>query len=174
MNILVIILLVLLFCNVVNGYNRGMVKSVISFVSLIILCIFVSLVGSVLQSYTQGKYLSLILAVLLLGVLGILHHLLGVVVLPAKLVSKLPVIHSGDKLLGIVFGALETVVITWVLFLINYYFNLGEIGIKITECTESNAVLTWLYEQNYLFYLTELLCGRLDEILANNPLKLSH
>lgn len=150
MNILLIIVAVLLLCNVVDGYKKGMVRALISFVSLIVLCIVVALVGNGLQSYFNGEFVSVVIMVLLLGVLGIAHHLLGLVFFPAKLVSKLPIIHSVDKLLGIVFGIFETILILWTVYTFAMILDLGLIGEKIIEYTRNNNILTWFYENNYL------------------------
>lgn len=150
MNILLIIVAVLLLCNVVDGYKKGMVRALISFVSLIVLCIVVALAGNGLQSYFDGEFVSVFIMALLLGVLGIAHHLLGLIFFPAKLVSKLPIIHSVDKLLGIVFGIFETILILWTVYTFAMILDLGLIGEQIIEYTRNNTILTWFYENNYL------------------------
>lgn len=150
MNILLLIFAVLLFCNIVNGYKKGMVKEIISFVSLIVLCIVVALIGNGLKSYFDGEIVSVIIMVLLLCILGIVHHLLGVVFFSAKLIAKLPIVHSLDKILGIVFGVLETILIVWTIYTFVMLFNLGMLGEQIVEYTRSSELLTWFYEHNYL------------------------
>lgn len=152
MNILLIIAAVLLLFNVVDGYKKGMVKSIISFVSLIILCIVVALIGNGLQSYFDGQVLNVVIVVLLLCVLGIAHHLLGIVFFSAKLISKLPIVHSVDKVLGVVVGILETVLIVWTIYTFTMMLDMGMIGTQIVEYTRENNVLTWFYEHNYLAY----------------------
>ena len=111
MNILSIIVLVFLLWKISQGYKRGMVKEIISFVSLILLCAVVVLIVNGLQSYMEKQYLGIAISVLLLCVLGIVHHLLGVVFFSAKMISKLPVVHWVDKVLGVVAGGLETVLV---------------------------------------------------------------
>lgn len=150
MNILAIIVLIVLICKIVNGYKRGMVKEIISFISLIVLCIVVILVGAGLQSYLKKEFVTVAVAVLLLGILGIVHHLLGVVFFSAKMIVKLPVVHWLDKLLGMVVGALETVLILWTIYALIMTFGLGMVGQQILDYTEENAVLSWLYRYNYL------------------------
>lgn len=157
MNILLIIVAILLFCNMVDGYKKGMVKAIISFVSLIVLCIVVALIGNGLQSYLDGEFLSVVIMVLLLCVLGIAHHLLGVVFFSAKLVAKLPIVHSLDKLLGIVFGVLQTVLILWTIYTFTMMMDMGIIGNQIVEYTQNNSILTWFYEHNYLAHWVQQL-----------------
>jgi len=150
MNIFVIAVLIVLFCNVVNGFHKGMVKTIISFISLIFLSALAVLLAAGLHSYLTKDYVQLVIAVILLCVLKIIHHLLGVVYLPAKLVSKLPVVKTGNKLLGIVVGVLETVLILWTVYALIMLFGLGDIGTQILGYVAENPVLEWFYEHNYL------------------------
>lgn len=161
MNLLCIVAAVLLFINVVTGYKRGMVRQVISFISLVVLCTIVVLIGNGLQSYYDGKFLNVAAVVLLLAVLGIAHHLLGLVFFPAKMVTKLPVVHWLDKLLGIVAGALETVLLIWTLDTFVMMMDLGMIGQMIVAYTAENEVLSWFYRHNYLAHLVEQIIGQI-------------
>lgn len=150
MNILAIIVLIVLIGKIADGYKRGMVKEIISFVSLIVLCIVFALLGIGLNNYFDKEFLGVIIVILLLGALGIVHHLLGIIFVSAKLLSKLPVIHWLDKLLGAVVGALGTILILWTVYLFVMYYGLGMIGQQILVYTEENAVLSWLYRYNLL------------------------
>lgn len=155
MNILSIIVLIVLILKMVEGYKRGMVKEIISFVSLLVLCVVVALIGCGMQSYMEKEFLGVVIAVFLLCLLGIAHHLLGVVFFSAKLISKLPIIHWADKLLGIVAGALETVVILWTVFIFSMNSLLGMLGQQILVYTQENEILSWLYRYNLLAKLLE-------------------
>mgnify|MGYP003505604485 CR=1 FL=1 len=92
MNILLIIVLVLLAFNVITGYKKGFVKSLISFVSLIILGIIAVLVINGIHGYVEGNFLTVLIMIVLLVVVSIVHHLINLVLLPAKLLSKLPIV----------------------------------------------------------------------------------
>ena len=155
MNILSIIVLIVLILKMAEGYKRGMVKEIISFVSLLVLCVVVALIGCGMQSYMEKEFLGVVIAVFLLCLLGIAHHLLGVVFFSAKLISKLPIIHWADKLLGIVAGALETVVILWTVFIFSMNSLLGMLGQQILVYTQENEILSWLYRYNLLAKLLE-------------------
>lgn len=157
MNILLIVMGIILICCMVDGYKKGMVKSIISFVSLIVLCIVVALIGNGLQSYFNGEFLNLAIMVLLLCVLGIVHHLLGLVFFSAKMISKLPIVHSLDKLLGVVVGILETVLILWTIYTFIMMLDMGMIGQQLLEYTRESSILTWFYEHNHLAYWVEQL-----------------
>lgn len=155
MNIMSIIVLIVLIWKIAEGYKKGMVKELISFVSLLVLCIVIALIGHGLQSYMKKEFLGVIIAVFLLGLLGIAHHLLGLVFFPAKLISKLPIIHWADKLLGIVAGALETVIILWTVFIFAMNSSLGMLGQLILVYTQESEILSWLYRYNLLAKLLE-------------------
>lgn len=161
-NILVIIVLAFTVFKIWDGYNKGMVKEIISFVSLIFLCLFAVLAGNGLSSYNAGKFLNVVVTVILLAVLGILHHIINVVVIPAKLIAKLPVVKSLDKVLGVAVGFLEAVIILWTVYLFTMIMDLGVIGDYLLQCTAGNNVLTWLYEHNYLAYGIKLLLAEFD------------
>lgn len=161
MNLMLIIVLVLLICNVVRGYKNGMVRSIISLVSLIVLCAVAALICNGLQSYFDGEIINVIVLVLLLCVLGIVQHLLGVVFFSAKMIAKLPVVHFADKVLGIVVGILETILILWTIYTLIMILHLGMVGTYIVEYTADSRILTWFYEHNYLAHWVETMGAQL-------------
>ena len=150
MNLLFIIVLIVMICSIADGYKKGMVKEIISLISLIVMCIVVALIGNGVNSYFEGELVNVIVMVLLLCLLGIAHHLLGVVFFSAKVISKLPIVHWFDKLLGMVFGIFETVLILWTIYTFIMMLDMGMIGQQILVYTRENPILTWIYENNYL------------------------
>lgn len=139
-----------MFFNIVSGYKKGMVREIISLISLIVMCVVVALIGNGLNSYFDGEIANVIIAVLLLCLVGIVHHLLGVVFFSAKVISKLPVVSWIDKLLGMLFGIVETILILWTIYAFIMMLDMGMIGQQILVYTRENQILTWLYENNYL------------------------
>lgn len=161
MNILSIVVLIVLLWKITQGYKRGMVKEIISFVSLIVLCIVAALIVNGMQSYMEKQFVGVVIAVLLLCVVGIVHHLLGVVFFSAKLISKLPVIHWADKMLGAVAGVLETVLILWTVYLFIMKTGLGMLGQQILVYTQENPILSWLYRYNFLAMWVEEILSKI-------------
>ena len=155
MNILLIIVAILMICKMVDGYKKGMVKEIISFVSLFILCVVLALLANGVSSYFDKKYVNVVLAVILLVVIGVVHHLLGVLFFSAKMVVKLPIVNWVDKLLGIVVGMLEIILILWTVYTFVMFMDLGMIGNQIVEYTKESNILLWFYDNNYLAYLLE-------------------
>jgi uncharacterized membrane protein required for colicin V production len=151
-NILLIILILFAAFKVAEGYKHGMVRELVSLISLLVLCAVVALLANGISSYHDGKIFNVIVVVLLLAVLGIAHHLLGVVFFSAKLISKLPVIHFADKLLGILFGLLEAVLLLWTIYTLTMMMEMGALGQLILSLTQDSRILTWLYRNNWLAY----------------------
>jgi len=154
-NILSIILLAFIVIKIADGYKKGMVKEIISFISLIIMCIVILLVSVGIHSYMEKEFVGILIAILLLAALGVAHHALKLVFFSAKLISKLPVIHWIDKLLGMAVGALEVILILWTVYTFIMYFEMGMIGNLIIEYSRDSAILTWLYENNMLAMVVE-------------------
>lgn len=155
MNILLLAVIVVTILKIMDGYKKGMVKEIISFVSLVVMCVVVLLLGSGLHSYMEKEILGVVIAVLLLVILGIAHHALKLVFFSAKLISKLPIVHSADKILGMLVGALEVVLILWTIYTFIMYFEMGMIGNLMIEYSRDSKILTWLYEHNMLAGVVE-------------------
>lgn len=149
-NIVLIIAAIVLLCAVTDGYKKGMVRSIISFVSLIITCIVVALLGSAAKNYFDGEVMNVIAMVLLLCLVGVIRHVLNLVFFSAKALSGLPIISWVDKLLGIVVGVFETVLLLWTLYILAAIFEMGTVGEILLNNTQSSPILLWIYQHNYL------------------------
>lgn len=168
-NWLLIAVLILAVINVVIGYNKGMVKAVISLVSLVVLCVVGLLLANGISSYNDGKFFQVALVIILLGVIGMAHHMLGIVFFSAKLVAKLPVVHSVDKLMGIVFGILETALILWTVYTFAMMMDLGMVGQLVRTCAGENRFLAWMYQHNYLARGIEMLLSEFSFVPLSLP-----
>ncbi len=155
MNIFLLIILVFTILKIADGYKKGMVKEIISFVSLIIMCVVVLLLSTALHSYMEKEIIGVVIAVLLLIILGIAHHALKLIFFSAKLISKLPIVHSVDKLLGMVVGVLEVLLILWMVYTFIMYFEMGMLGNLLIEYSRDSKILTWIYEHNLLAGVVE-------------------
>lgn len=160
LNFLLIIVIILAVYKVVDGYKKGMVKEIVSLVSMAVLCAVAALIAGGVSSYNSGKIFNVIVAVVLLLLVLIAHQLLKVVFFSAKLVSKLPVVHFVNKLLGMVFGVFEVVLLLWTVYTLIMMMELGAIEQIIVSYTQESKVLVWIYEHNYLAYLIELLLSK--------------
>lgn len=161
MNWLLIVAALILIWRIAEGIHRGMVKEIISFVSLIVLCLAVGLLGTALSKYFEKDIISMVVAISLLLVLCIAHRLLSLVFFSAKLVSKLPVIHSMDKVLGAAIGILETVLLVWTLYVVIDVVGMGMVGKQLLQYASDSYVMRFLYHHNYLQILVDFLAQKL-------------
>lgn len=157
MNLLLIIIGVILIWRVIEGFRMGMVKEIISFISLIVMSVGIVLIAVALGSYMDKDMISMIVAIILLLVLGIVHRIISMIFFSAKIISKLPVVHGVDRFLGGVLGICETIIITWVIFALVMSFGLGIFGEQIMLYIKESAILSFLYEHNYLAYGVSLI-----------------
>lgn len=161
-NPLLISVMILAVCKAVDGYKKGMVKEIISLVSMAVLGATAALLAGAFSSYNDGKIFNVVVAVVLLTVLIIAHHLLKIVFFSAKLVSKLPVIHFVDKLLGVVFGLFEVVLLLWTVYTLVMMLELGAIEEMILSYTEDSRLLKGLYQYNYMALLVESILAKIS------------
>ena len=96
-NILLLIIFVLMIGKIIDGYKKGMVQEIISFLSLIFLCLTAALILNGVGEYFEENYLNMAVAILMLAIVGIAQYLVETVLIPAKLVSKLPLVKNMDK-----------------------------------------------------------------------------
>lgn len=160
MNFLLLIVILAAILKAIDGFNKGMVKEIISLVSLAVLCAVAALLAQGVSSYNDGKIFNAAVAVVLLVLLGVVHNLLKLAFFSAKLISKLPMIHFVDKLLGVVFGVFEVVLLLWMVYTLVMMLDLGAVEEVIISYTRENEALTWLYRKNYLAYFIENLLSR--------------
>ncbi len=162
MNWLLLIAAIVLIWRIAEGLHRGMVKEIISFVSLVVLCLTVALIGTALSKYFEKDIISMIVAIVLLLILCIVHRLLSIVFFSAKLISKLPVVKTVDKLLGAVIGVLETIVLLWTLFSLIITFGMGMLGQQVLQYVVDSKILSVVFNYNYLQVLVDLIAQKLQ------------
>lgn len=161
-NLMLVVVGIACILKIVDGYRKGIVREIISLASLVVLCAVAALVGYGASSYYDGKFFNVAVIVVLLGLLGIAHHLLRVVFFSAKMVTKLPVVHFGDKLLGMAFGVFEVVLVLWTVYTFIMMMDIGAVGQLVLAYTEENPFLLWIYRHNYLAHWIERILGEFD------------
>lgn len=164
MNILLIIVVILALLKLMDGFKKGMVKEIISLISMIVLCMVAGLIALGAKGYMNGSVGGVIVAVVLLSLIGIVHHLLSLVFFSAKVITKLPVIHFVDKLLGAVFGVFEVVLILWTIYTFILIGNpaTGDMSVVadiICDFTRDSRILDWIYNHNMIAVGIERIIG---------------
>lgn len=156
-NILLIVMLIVTAFKIYDGYQKGLVKEVISLASLVVLSGGLALIAAGINNYHTGKFLNTILAVVFLVIVLVVHFLLGLALFPAKLAAKLPIIKKVDKLGGAVLGAAEGILLLWIIYALAMLLKDGAISQMIFSYVEDSEILYWFYQHNYLVYFLEQL-----------------
>ena len=152
-NLVWIIAVVFLLISAITGFKRGLVESTMRLVASILGIIVLVVLGKGVGRFIQGSYINLLMALILLTVLHILHRLGKLILDSCKLVSKLPVIHSLDKIAGIFLGLAEAILFIWLVFLFVGVMNPFGIQEWLMEQVQESTLLTILYRTNYLIML---------------------
>lgn len=161
MNILLIILAVILIWRVSAGVKRGVVREVIAFVNVIFVALVLGLVCMIFNAYHAHNYLGIVLLMVGIVALSIIYSLLKIVFFSAKVISKLPVVSSVDRLLGLVIGAAETLIIFWTMCCVFMYVDLGVLEEQAVLMIRDSALLTWLYQYNFLGVILDMVKAKL-------------
>lgn len=152
-NLVWIIAVAFLLISAITGFKRGLVESTMRLVTSILGIIVLVVLAKGVGSFIQGSYINVLMALILLTVLHILHRLGKLILDSCKLVSKLPVIHSLDKIAGIFLGLAEAVLFIWLVFLFVGVTNPFRIQEWLMEQIQESTLLTILYRTNYLIML---------------------
>jgi uncharacterized membrane protein required for colicin V production len=161
-NLLVLIVFLAIVFKMVEGCKQGLVKEIISLVTLMIAAAVVVIIANGIKQYNAGEMVNVVIAILLLAALGIAHYLLGIVFFSAKMIVKLPIIKIVDKLAGILFGAAEVALFLWALFMVMDAMNLGVVENWVEARVLENSLLTWIYNNNYLAKGISLLMNSIE------------
>lgn len=149
-NILFIIVAAMLAVGAVWGWKRGLLEGLIRIISCILGIFVLAIVVRGIGSFMQGSIVSVIIAILLLIIIGLIHKLVKFLLDTFKLVRAIPVGRLADKLAGAAFGAIEAVFIIWLLFLLIGIFNQFNLNEWILEQVKQSKFLTIIYYSNYL------------------------
>lgn len=111
--IAVAVIVLLIVWRMVAGFRKGLVRELLSLIALAIGGLSAYLILGAVGSYLNREIGRMLQIILILLVIGAVYKLISLLFASLKLVSKLPVVHGADKLLGSVLGVLEGLAIVW-------------------------------------------------------------
>lgn len=161
MNILLIALAMIMIWRITAGVKRGVVREIIALVNIIFAVLVLGLCSMIYNAYNEKNYIAIAVMVVVIAVISAVYSVLKLVLFPAKVVTKLPVVSGADKLLGVIFGVAETVVIFWGFAYAMRYIDFGGWNAKLLEQIGQSRLLTMMYQYNFLGGLLEMLHGRI-------------
>lgn len=109
----VAVIVLLIAWRMVAGFRKGLVRELLSLIALAIGGLSAYLILGAVGSCLNREIGRMLQIILILLVIGAVYKLISLLFTSLKLVSKLPVVHGADKLLGSVLGVLEGLAIVW-------------------------------------------------------------
>lgn len=164
MNILLIVLVIILVWRVAAGMKKGVVRETLGFINIIFAALVLGLVCVGINAYHEEgyrNYLTILVVIVIIALLSIAYSIVKLVFFPAKVITKLPIISSADKLFGLVIGVVETLIVYWALCCVLMYVDFGVLNEQITGMIGESSILTWLYQYNMLGVLMEAVKAKL-------------
>lgn len=159
MNYLLVLVILSFVWRMAAGYKQGMVKELKSFITFLVSAVSIALICKTVNAYIHEAGMDMVISIFLLIILGIAFKILKLAFFSAETIVKLPVIHLADKVLGIVMGAAEIVVLLWAFFLVLdmlYQFQLGIFAKMVAAYIKDSGFLTYLYDNNLFKKLLEI------------------
>lgn len=151
-NILWIIVVVSIVIGTITGFKRGFVESTMRLVASLLGIVVLVVLAKGVGNFLKGSYLNVLMALILLAVLRIFHRVGKLILDSCKLVSKLPMVHSLDKIAGMVLGLAEAVVFIWLAFILIGVMNPFGIQEMVMDQVYESSLLTLLYRTNGLIF----------------------
>ena len=105
-------IVVIIIWRMVSGFRKGMVQEILSLIAMAVAGFCAYLILGAIGSYLNREIGRLIQIIRLLLIVCAVYKLANLIFTSIRLVSRLPVIRSADKLFGAVFGILEGIIIT--------------------------------------------------------------
>jgi len=161
MNILLIVLALILIWRVGAAMKKGIVRETLGLITVIFIALVVGLVSMIFGAYHEKNYIGIVFMLVGIAALSVLFSVIKIVFFPAKVLTKLPVISSMDKLLGFVMGFAEVLIGYWALCYAMMHITLGPLNEQILMMIAESRILTFLYEYNVLGMLLEMLKAKI-------------
>ena len=164
MNILLIIICAVILILSIYGYRKGFVKMLVpmvsAFLSLVVLFMLKDWLFAILFQWAifQGEHV-LTRIVLILLIFGIVTWTFKWLLKVLHILTKLPIIHGLNKLLGLVIGLFEGFLLVWLLLYIIQIRQGILFGFDIEALIDQNEFLQFLYLNNLVEYLMNTLFG---------------
>lgn len=164
MNLLLVASCIIIIILSVYGYKSGFVKMLVPIVSGLIALAFMFLLKDWLFAFLfhwtifQGEHILarvvVILLIYLLCVLGF-KWVIGVL----KFLTKLPIVHGLNKILGLVLGLIEGFLLVWLLLYIIQIKEGSLLGIDFRVMIMESSFLKFLFSHNLIAHLMTTLFG---------------
>ena len=151
-NILAVVLVILAVWRGCRGGKRGITGEIYHLMTLVISLFVISVAILLYTSIKEKNTLNIVLSVAVLLITGVVSKLVDLVMKSLKAIAHLPGLSFVDKMLGIVVGAAEAVVVLWIVYVLIGKFDTGAVGSWILEQTRQNVILQKINDLNQVAY----------------------
>ncbi|MBD5548055.1 MAG: CvpA family protein [Lachnospiraceae bacterium] len=109
------VIAIIFIWRMIAGFRKGMVQEIISLIAMVVAGFCVVLILGAIGSYLDREIVRVIQIVAVLFAVCFVYRLVHTLFTSLELISKLPIIKGVDKLLGIVIGFAEAVLIVGIM-----------------------------------------------------------
>ena len=156
--------ILILIISIVGAVKNGFVKSIFNLISAILSSIVILLLAFAVHGAFDKDRIKFVVAIVLIVLLGIVYKLLSLFFTSLKFVSKLPIVKSLDKVLGVLFAVCITVIIVWAVYCVVIILGGGSLGPWILRCVKANPVMKFLYQYNYMYKIVYNLSDKIRSV----------
>lgn len=149
-NIVLVIVALLLLGGAIKGFENGMIKELSTLIGLIGALAAGAAAVAAFRNYQLKNTMNVLIAVICLVIVLLAFKIIDFIMASLKMLSRIPLLHGVDKLLGIAAGIAEAVVIVWIAFLLITAFDIAGIRSVVLECIRENEFLSLLFYNNYI------------------------
>ena len=161
MNILLIALAIIMVLRIKKKKKKGIVREALSLVSVLFVVLIVGIVSMITSAYHESNYIAIAVMLVIIVVLSIVYSIIKIVFFPAKVLTKLPVLSSMDKLCGLILGVVETLLGFWGMCYAIMNIEFGTLNEQVFIMIGESKLLTALYQYNLLGVLLETLKAKI-------------
>lgn len=117
------LVIIVFIWRIIAGFKKGMVGEIISLISMVVALISLYVVLQIINSYMNDNFSNIIKMAIILIFIGLVYKVANLIFTSLKLIAKLPVISSLNRLLGALVGAVEAVIIILILIQVLRFFS---------------------------------------------------
>ena len=164
-NIPFIIVIAFLIFRIVFSVKHGFAKELCSFIAAIVASLAVLLIAFAVKSYFNQTRIIFVITLILLFLLLVLYKIVDMILDPLKrLIGNLPLVSVVDKVLGIVVGVAEVIVVVWAIYCLVMVMDAGAFEKWVMDCVRANKIMRTLYEYNYMYMIVAKFSSTLQGI----------
>lgn len=150
MQIILIIILVIFIWRVYQGTKRGLIDEIGALANILLSAIAVVAIVTMIESIILKNLIGFLVTGIILLILLIAWKVIRFIICSLRVIAKLPILNSLNRMLGLLAGLLEATLISWVILTVITSFDIYIGGVHIIEEIQRNPFVNFLYANNLL------------------------